>query len=124
MEDQIGDDKSKNLRQVIIIAEFLSRFTEHLDTLLEGDSRHFAGFRELEGLDVVDASDELGFLAVAGVELLEDEEHEIFQDAHDFVVVFLELHFQIEAGELGQVTRGVGVLSTEDGADFHDLLEA
>jgi hypothetical protein len=73
---------------------------------------------------VVDATDKVRLLLVACVELLEDEQHQVLEHAHNLMVVLLELHLQIETSELGQVTGCVGVLGTEDGANLHDLLEA
>jgi hypothetical protein len=73
---------------------------------------------------VVDTADEVRLLLVACVELLEDEQHQVLEHAHNLVVVLLELHLQIETSELGQVASGIGVLGTEHGADLHDLLEA
>jgi hypothetical protein len=113
-----------NLRQVIIVIEFLARFAQHRNALFERDARDFAGLGQFEFVDVVDAANQLSFLLVARIELAEDEEHEILQHAHDLVVVLLELHFEIQARELGQVARRVGVFGAEDGADFHDFLEA
>jgi len=42
----------------------------------------------------------------------------------DFTVVLVDLHFHIEAGELGHVSRGVGVLGSEHGANAEDALTA
>ena len=73
---------------------------------------------------MVDAANEVGLALVPGVELLEDEQHEVLEDTHDLVVMLLELHLEIETCELGQVTSRVRVLSAEDRANLHNLLEA
>ena len=97
----------KVIPQVIKVAELFACFTQHLDALLEWNPRHFSGLGELELVDVVCAADKLGLLLEPAIQLLEDEQHEVFQHAHDLVVVLLELHLQIQARELGQVARGI-----------------
>lgn len=42
----------------------------------------------------------------------------------DLTVILVNLHFHIKAGELGHVSRGIGVLGSEDGADAEDALAA
>jgi hypothetical protein len=55
---------------------------------------------------------------VLSAETLEDGHEHVFNDVQYFVVVLLDLHLHIEACELSQVARSVGVLSAEDGTDF------
>ena len=59
---------------------------------------------------------------VIGLNALEVEQEHLVDHVHDFVVVVLDSHLEIETGELGQVPVGVGVLGPEGGADFVHLL--
>lgn len=51
---------------------------------------------------------------VLGLEALENGLEHAVDGLHDFVVVLLESHLEIEADELGHVAVGVGVLGAED----------
>lgn len=113
-----------SLRQVIIVAEFFAGFAQHPDALFEGDAGYLARLGQLEVVDVICASHEVCLLFVASIQLLEDEEHEVLKHRHDLMVLFLELHLEIEPSELSQMTGGIRVLSAEDRSNFHNLLEA
>lgn len=55
---------------------------------------------------------------VLSVETLEDSHEHVFNDVQHLVVVLLDLHLHIEAGEFSQVARSVRVLSAEDRTDL------
>lgn len=106
------------LRQIVIVTEFFSGVSQHLDALLERDTGNLSGLGELELVNVIDAAYKVGLLLVPRIQLLEDEQHKLFQEAHDLMVVLLEFHFQIEASELSQMAGGITVLGAKDWADF------
>ena len=57
---------------------------------------------------------EITYLLVIRLNALEDEQEHSIDHVHNLVVVVLENHLKIEAGELGQVLVGVGFsLKTE-----------
>ena len=67
--------------------------------------------------------DDLDLLAVLAVNALEDLLHQAVNDVHGLVIVLVDGHLQVHTGVLGQVTMGVAVLGTEDGADLKDTAE-
>ena len=57
---------------------------------------------------------EITYLLVIRLNALEDKQEHSIDHVHNLVVVVLENHLEIEAGELGQVLVGVGFsLKTE-----------
>lgn len=116
-------DGEEDVREVIIIAEFLARLAEHLDTLSERNARHLATLRELKLLNMVRAAHQIRLLLIPRIQLLEDKEHKILQHAHDLVIMLLELHLQIQTRKLRQMACRIRVLGPEHGSNLHDPAE-
>ena len=88
--------------EVIIFGASVSRFIEELDGFLKVDANGLVNGRQLEGLSGVRLMHGFrkGDESWLGLELVDDEEHEVFAEREDFVVVTTKLHLKIESGKL------------------------
>lgn len=109
--------------EILVIADVLAGLSQQLDTLGEGQLDHLSVLGQLELLDGVLLSHGGNIVAVSLLQLGEDENEELGQHVNDLVVVLLEGHLQIETGELGHVSVGVGVLRSEDGGNLEHSLK-
>ncbi|KAJ6259481.1 hypothetical protein Dda_5118 [Drechslerella dactyloides] len=96
-------------------------FEKHADSLLEGDSRGLIQPDEVFMRELT--LDDIQLVTVSLVDAFEDRLEHVVNHVQDLVVVLFESHFQVQAGEFGQVTVGVAVLGAEDGADLVHSLE-
>lgn len=71
-------------------------------------------FEELERFRWELLVDYLYLLGVLSLKSLEHVQEERVQEVNDFVIVLLDCHLEIEAGELGHVAMSKRVLSAED----------
>ena len=45
-------------------------------------------------------------------------QEQLIKSVHDFMIVVVDLHFQVQTGVLGEMSMGVRVLRAEDGSNF------
>ncbi len=114
-------DHSLDVVQVLpsnaVLDEQVNRLSERE---FEGTLRALAPL-ELVGRELFpDSVDLFRILLPESAEHVQEEPVEQF---HDLVVVLLDGHLEIKPDELGHMPVSVGVLGTEDGADFVDTLE-
>ena len=117
--------------RVRVRADVVAGFLEEGFCFREGDAGGFGwcvtllggrGKFEGAGVWVAGGADDGGEILAFGVggELVEEMQHQVFAEGEDFVVVLANGHFEVQAGELGQVAFGVGILGAEDGANAVD----
>lgn len=106
----------------IIVQVLLDAFLlEQVDSLLEGQFDD--GVLELERREVVLLVDGLQFLLELEFDLTEDVAEHLRHDVHQFVVVLVDDHLQIQTCELAHVPVGEGVLRPENRAHFEHPFE-
>lgn len=99
---------------------FVPSLLEHLTACFEVKLDNRVGtFELLEGVLVVNDGK---FLGMSLLEVLGQVNDHVADKVEHLKVMVLDLHFHIEASELAQMPVGVGVFSTENGADFKDAL--
>lgn len=126
----LADESTKSLLlssgHILVItdvAELLwALLAEELLSLSEGEADLLAILWKQELLRWVDRADKLDLLGAVLLETSEDVEKNTFEHVHNLVVVFLNLHLQIETSELGHVAWSVGVFGSVNWADTEDAL--
>ena len=68
-------------------------------------------------------ADGLDLFVVALVQALEDVIENLIEHVEDFMVMVLEAHLHVAAGELAQMTMGKRLLGAEDGADLENAVQ-
>ena len=64
--------------------------------------------------------DSLNLVSKFALQTPEDGEEERIEDIENFVIMFVNSHFEIETDEFSHVSMSVGVFSSENGSDFVD----
>lgn len=65
----------------------------------------------------------LEFGLASGFEPVKEVGEHLAHDVEDLVIVLVKGHLQVEAGELGQMAVGVGLLRAEHGSDLEHALK-
>lgn len=126
----LADQGSQSLllsgAHILIVCDVLellwSLLTEELLTLGEGEADLLALLWKKELLGWVDGADELNLVSTTGLETLEDVKKNPLKHVHNFVVVLVDLHLEIETSEFSHVAGSVGILGTVHWADTVDSL--
>lgn len=104
-----------------MFAPFDSIFFKKFASFFESQSRNRGHkFKGLKGKLLVDNSQLFG---ESGFKTLKDVNEKTGSEVHDFMVGLLDSHFEVQTGELAEMSVGVGVFGSKHMAHFEYFLE-